>query len=222
MKLLVLVFIGMMSAFLAESCPGNPTRGQLSAIKTAKSTFEVHLVWTIFTSLLRQEDRCELLCVRPCASATATAQERGSYAAMHKYCHSNFPPVNKIVMCRRCQSAVKWVTYFVAALNLHSACRIISAVGYGTKRWCLPSGIFCFHARAPPNWIMAYSHFIRSERNANALSQSAESWRHTVLCCVTEMPWLGHHAAGSRPTQFTIPCLLQYQYGGSAIFWSEA
>jgi hypothetical protein len=45
MKTLVSVFIGMTSAFLAESCQGDRTQGQQSVIKTAKSTVEVHSVW---------------------------------------------------------------------------------------------------------------------------------------------------------------------------------
>jgi hypothetical protein len=45
MKTLVLVFIVMMSAFLAESCQGDRTQGQRSVLKTAKSTVEVHSVW---------------------------------------------------------------------------------------------------------------------------------------------------------------------------------
>jgi hypothetical protein len=38
----VLVFIGMTSAFLAESCQGDRTQGQKSVLKIAKSTAEVH------------------------------------------------------------------------------------------------------------------------------------------------------------------------------------
>jgi hypothetical protein len=45
MKTLVLVLIGMTSAFLAESCQGDRTQGQQSVLKTAKSTVEVHSVW---------------------------------------------------------------------------------------------------------------------------------------------------------------------------------
>jgi hypothetical protein len=45
MKTLVLVFIGMTSAFLAESCHGDRTQGQQSVLKIAKSTVEVHLMW---------------------------------------------------------------------------------------------------------------------------------------------------------------------------------
>jgi hypothetical protein len=45
MKVLVLVFIGTTSAFLAESCQGDRTQGQQSALKFAKSTVEVHSVW---------------------------------------------------------------------------------------------------------------------------------------------------------------------------------
>jgi hypothetical protein len=45
MKILVLVFIGMTSAFLDESCLGDRTQGQQSDLKIAKSTVEVHSVW---------------------------------------------------------------------------------------------------------------------------------------------------------------------------------
>jgi hypothetical protein len=45
MKTSVLVFIGMTSGFLAESCEGDRTQGQRSVLKTAKSTVEVHSVW---------------------------------------------------------------------------------------------------------------------------------------------------------------------------------
>jgi hypothetical protein len=45
MKTLVLVFIGMTSAFLAESCQGDRTQGQQPVLKIAKSTVEVHSVW---------------------------------------------------------------------------------------------------------------------------------------------------------------------------------
>jgi hypothetical protein len=41
----VLVFIGMKSPFLAESCQGDRTRGQQSVLKVAKSTVELHSVW---------------------------------------------------------------------------------------------------------------------------------------------------------------------------------
>jgi hypothetical protein len=45
MRTLVLVLIGMTSAFLAESCQGDRTQGQQSVLKIAKSTVEVHSVW---------------------------------------------------------------------------------------------------------------------------------------------------------------------------------
>jgi hypothetical protein len=45
MKTLVLVFIGMTSAFLAESCQGDRTQGQQSVLKNVKSTVELHSVW---------------------------------------------------------------------------------------------------------------------------------------------------------------------------------
>jgi hypothetical protein len=45
MKTLVLVFIGMKSAFLAESCQGDWTQRQKFLLKTAKSKFGVHSVW---------------------------------------------------------------------------------------------------------------------------------------------------------------------------------
>jgi hypothetical protein len=45
MKTLVMVFIGMTSVFLAESCQGDRKQGQKSVLKTAKSTVEVHTVW---------------------------------------------------------------------------------------------------------------------------------------------------------------------------------
>jgi hypothetical protein len=41
----VLVFIGMTSAFLAESCQGDRKQEQQSVPKTAKNTVEVHSVW---------------------------------------------------------------------------------------------------------------------------------------------------------------------------------
>jgi hypothetical protein len=45
MKTLVLVFVGMTSAFLAESCQGDRTQGQQSVLKTAKITVDVHSMW---------------------------------------------------------------------------------------------------------------------------------------------------------------------------------
>jgi hypothetical protein len=42
---LVMVFIWMASAFLADSCQGDRTQGQQSVLKTAKSTVKVHSVW---------------------------------------------------------------------------------------------------------------------------------------------------------------------------------
>jgi hypothetical protein len=44
MKTLVLVFVEMTSAFLAESCQGDQTQGQQSVLKFAKSTIKVHSV----------------------------------------------------------------------------------------------------------------------------------------------------------------------------------
>jgi hypothetical protein len=44
METIVLVFIGMKSAFLTESCQSDRTRGQQSVLKIAKSTVEVHSV----------------------------------------------------------------------------------------------------------------------------------------------------------------------------------
>jgi hypothetical protein len=49
METLVLVFIGMMSAFLAESCQGDRTKGQQSVLKIANITVEVFSVATIST-----------------------------------------------------------------------------------------------------------------------------------------------------------------------------
>jgi hypothetical protein len=45
MKTLVLVFIGMTSAFLAESCQGDRTQGKQSVLKIATSIVKVHSVW---------------------------------------------------------------------------------------------------------------------------------------------------------------------------------
>jgi hypothetical protein len=45
MKILVLVFVGMTLAFLAESCQGDRTQGQQSVLKIATSTVEVHSAW---------------------------------------------------------------------------------------------------------------------------------------------------------------------------------
>jgi hypothetical protein len=45
MKTLVLVFVGMTSVFLLESCQGDRKQGQQTVLKTAKSTVEVHSVW---------------------------------------------------------------------------------------------------------------------------------------------------------------------------------
>jgi hypothetical protein len=44
-KILVLVFIGMTSTFLAERRQDDRTQGQQSVLKIAKSTVEVHSVW---------------------------------------------------------------------------------------------------------------------------------------------------------------------------------
>jgi hypothetical protein len=80
MKTLVLVFIRMTSAFLAESCQGDRTQGQQSVLKTAISTVEIHSVWH---DIYVATETCGLLCVTPCACARVTAKERGTYAAMH-------------------------------------------------------------------------------------------------------------------------------------------
>jgi hypothetical protein len=45
MKTSVLVFIGMTSAFLDESCQGDRTQGQKSVPKIAKITIAVLSVW---------------------------------------------------------------------------------------------------------------------------------------------------------------------------------
>jgi hypothetical protein len=45
MKTLELVFIGMTSAFLTDSCQGDRTQGQQSVLKIAKSTVAAHSVW---------------------------------------------------------------------------------------------------------------------------------------------------------------------------------
>jgi hypothetical protein len=45
MKILVLVFTRMTSAFLAESCQGDRTQEQQTVLKIAKSTVEVHSLW---------------------------------------------------------------------------------------------------------------------------------------------------------------------------------
>jgi hypothetical protein len=45
MKTLVLVFVGMTSVFLPESCQGDRTQGQQTVMKIAKSAVEVHSVW---------------------------------------------------------------------------------------------------------------------------------------------------------------------------------
>jgi hypothetical protein len=45
METLMLLFIGMTSAFLAASCQGDRTQGQHSVLKIAKSTVEVHSLW---------------------------------------------------------------------------------------------------------------------------------------------------------------------------------
>jgi hypothetical protein len=45
MKILVLVFVGMTLAFLAESCQGDRTQGQQSDLKIATNTVEVHSAW---------------------------------------------------------------------------------------------------------------------------------------------------------------------------------
>jgi hypothetical protein len=45
MKILVLMSMGMTSAFLAESCQDDRTQGQQSFLKIAKSTVEVYSVW---------------------------------------------------------------------------------------------------------------------------------------------------------------------------------
>jgi hypothetical protein len=88
MKILVLVFIGMTSAFLAESCQGDRTQGQQSVLNIAKSTVEVHSVW--HDIYRRKAGRCGLLCITPRSCVRATAKERGAYSAMHKYYNNNF------------------------------------------------------------------------------------------------------------------------------------
>jgi hypothetical protein len=45
MKPLVLLFIGMTTAFLTKSCQGDRAQGQQPVLKTAKSTVEGHSVW---------------------------------------------------------------------------------------------------------------------------------------------------------------------------------
>jgi hypothetical protein len=39
---------------------------------------------------MRQAGKCGLLCITHSACARATAKERGTCAAMHKYYHNNF------------------------------------------------------------------------------------------------------------------------------------
>jgi hypothetical protein len=83
MKTLVSVFIGMTSAILAENCQGDRTQGQQSVLKIAKSTVEVHSVWHHY--LCSYWDRRQIRAVS--VLLRAPAQERGTYAAMHKYYH---------------------------------------------------------------------------------------------------------------------------------------
>jgi hypothetical protein len=92
MKTLVLVFIGMTSAFLAESCWGDRRQGQQSVLKTAKSTVGVHSVWH---DIYVGTETCGLLCITPCACAKATAKQRGTYVAMHRYYHNNYSANNQ-------------------------------------------------------------------------------------------------------------------------------
>jgi hypothetical protein len=73
----VLVFIGMTSASLAESCQGDRTQRQRSALKLEKITVEVRSVW----------HDIYVVTARCCVLPRAPAQERGTYAAMHKYYH---------------------------------------------------------------------------------------------------------------------------------------
>jgi hypothetical protein len=79
----VLVFSGMTSAYLAESCQGDRTQGQQSVLLELKSIVEVHSVWhNIYVA-----GRCGLLLRVP-------AKERGTYVAMHKYYHKKFSAIS--------------------------------------------------------------------------------------------------------------------------------
>jgi hypothetical protein len=69
MKTLVLLFIGMTSAFLAECCQGDRTQGQRSALKIAKSTVEVHSVWHDIYVATEWDRRVDVCCVLLCAPA---------------------------------------------------------------------------------------------------------------------------------------------------------
>lgn len=64
-------------------CQAGLTRRQQSVLKVAKRSIETHSSW------YRQAGNCGLLCITPCVCAWATAKERGTYAAIHKY-YNNF------------------------------------------------------------------------------------------------------------------------------------
>jgi hypothetical protein len=78
----------MTSASLAESCQGDRTQRQQSVVKIAKSTVDVHLVWHDIS--VATEARGQMRAVM-CYSVRL----RKTDAAMHKYCHNNFPRINK-------------------------------------------------------------------------------------------------------------------------------
>jgi hypothetical protein len=82
---LVLVFIGMTSAFLAESCQGDRTQGQQFSSKNCEKYSRSAL--GVARYLRSYWDRRADVC---CVLLRAPAQERGTYAAIHKYYHSNF------------------------------------------------------------------------------------------------------------------------------------
>jgi hypothetical protein len=71
--------IGMTSAFLAESCRGDRTQGQHSVLKFATLGVSRYL----HSYYDRRADAS-------CCVLRAPAQERGTYAAMHRYYHNNF------------------------------------------------------------------------------------------------------------------------------------
>jgi hypothetical protein len=68
METLVLVFNGMTSVILAESCQGDRAQGLQSVLKIVKSTVEVHFVWH---DIYVTTETCRLLYITPCACERA-------------------------------------------------------------------------------------------------------------------------------------------------------
>jgi hypothetical protein len=77
--------IGMMSAFLAESCQGDWTQGQQSVLKIAKSTVKVHSGWHDIYVATETGGQMWAVVYYSVHCTRVTMKEQGTYTMTHRY-----------------------------------------------------------------------------------------------------------------------------------------